>query len=456
MHRNANVYTHLDADLLLTIFKTDGTTTEAIIEKCFEFKIKLYHWSDKGKNGIVSEHGVSLAAMLADEYGYRPRNWRRVDTNSTSYLKDNFANRLAASGSAVKNWVSIRDKIKAQHIPTARVQEFFPHKKWKNKHEIVTLVVQIVHGSTVLQSINIQINAYLQQFMPKKVTINGDNLTLFSGCRLDHHILRSVGSVPDDAKRPEFGLTSRSSFYDYRIDPSSGAFVSTAKTHYRYHSIVVDGSRCVVVERFECADAIAAHPTWGWLPEKFIQPRVPTDGPWRISYVMLDADLAPKLRAMNEVDDELCPFYAADDGEWYIYAKKLNNIGECDVKRHQLKRAVLEVSGVQTTNQYFPPRMTRLYAKALAAAEASDGYGRADQVRAKYENATGESRYKMFTEPKTIRRRIVVADREYFCTQIYGGVGIWVKDLRASSIRMKTNATLTQVVNTDSTTKQST
>jgi hypothetical protein len=205
----------------------------------------------------------------------------------------------------------------------------------------------------------------------------------------------------------------------------------------------VEDKECIVYEQID-SPKDSARFNWLWkqkdASEQFL---VGENGEWRRSFVIFDAKY---LEALYKLSPDLIIYYKYYDQEWVISERSINSIGETEIKESQLKRVLLRESGAKVDYEYFEPRMTKAYAAALKAAEASENFGEADRRRAHFENATGEDKAKMFVKPKVQHHRKIYAHRNYFCTEIYGGVGVWCKDLRCDSMLIGTNAQLQGVV----------
>lgn len=436
MRRLPNTFVdHTDGKATLSIQKYDGNSINAVFPSEFLADIKLFHWGYKGKSGIFNEFNVSFAAFLADKYGYIGANWRRKDTNSTSYLPDNYQVKLLATGTAVKNWKPIADENRFK----GREQKFYERMKWASKYTCESLLINV--GKYDLR---ILVNSWLRQYIPTQADYKDGDLYLFDGTKLATHIIANIGGGPDDeAKRIGCSYTNRVNILDYRVDPNTLRYVDEPYSHHRLHRIRVEDKECIVYEQID-SPKDSARFNWLWkqkdASEQFL---VGDNGGWRHSFVMFDAQY---LNALYKLSPDLVIYYKYYDQEWVISERSVNSTGETEVKESQLKRVLLRESGAKVDYEYFEPRMTKAYAAALKAAEASEAFGEADRRRAKFENATGEDKAKMFVKPKVQHHRKIYAHRNYFCTEIYGGVGVWCKDLRCDSLLIGTNAQLQGVV----------
>lgn len=447
MKRQQNSYRVEGFVTVLEITQLNGNVIKAYLETEHYDAVKRFKWAFRGKSGIFNEFNVSLGTFIAEKLGYKASNWRRIDASTANYMQDNYSERLTLHGRDVPNWRPISAENRGTlPVPVAMEQKFFERMRWQRKTQCEVFKLRVFYGRTMLDGcIEIQCNTYLRQFIPTEVRIHDEHICLLDGTRLDKHIIVSAGGVPDEAQCVSRTYTGRTSGLDYRIDPTTIQYAATVYSHKRLHRIDVDGKACIVLELRENAKTISDYPYKEWHTDSFICPRMPSEptDTWRYSYVMFDAKALPHLETLS---NDLMIFYAPSDMEWIIVEDTVDSTGEKYTHWRQLKRELCHAMGISVEHEYFAPRMTKAYAAALKASEESESFGIADQRRAKFENADGSSRAKMFTKPKTIRHRKIIADKQYFCTQIYGGVGIWVKDLRSDSMLVKTNAALKEIV----------
>jgi len=446
MKRQTNaVFSATDVESHLIITQSSGNSVIAIFPTEFLAQIKQFHWSYKGKNGIFNEFNVSLAAFFAEVFGYTGRNWRRKDVLSARYFSDNYCVKLAVNGKDVPNW----KPIAAENRYAGRVHTFYERIKWSSKLKCEKLPIEV--GPYTLY---ILVNAYLRQFVPKQADFHDDDLYMFDGTKLSKHIITNAGGGPDDdTKRVGATYTNRDNVLDYRVDPNTLRYVDTPYSHHRIHRIRVEDRDCVIYEQID-SPKDSGRFNWVWKAkdtnESFL---VGESGGWRRSFVMFDAQY---LDDLYKLSPDLVIYYKYYDQEWVITERSVNSVGETESKEHQLKRVLLRAAGAKVDYEYFAPRMSKAYADALKQAETNEGEKRlaAYKTIAKFENATTAekgNRGRMFVKPKVQHHRKIYAYRNYFSTEIYGGVGIWCKDLRCDSMLIGTNAQLQGVVVDDKT-----
>ena len=424
------------------LYITRFNKTPIIVHFPSEFlaEIKMFHWSYRGKSGIFNDFNESLAGYLANTYGYKGRNWRRKDVSSRSYLPDNYTTKLQASGVDVKNW----KPIATDNRFTGRVQAFYERIKWSSKYKCETLSVKVG-----VYNVPIYVNSYLRHCVPTEADFKDGDLYLFDGTKLSNHIIINAGGGPEgETDRVGVTYTNRSNLLDYRVDPNVLRYSDEPYSHNRLHRTKIDGKDVVIYEQIDSPkDSVRFN--WKWQPrdssEAFL---IGENGGWRRSFVMFDAQY---LDALYKLSPALKIYYRSADQEWIVSEYSVNSIGETEIKAHQLKRVLLSESGAKVSYEYFAPRLSKSYAAALKAVETKEGKDRLSALKtiSKYENATTEekgNRGKMFVKPKVQHHRKIYALRNYFCTDLYGGVGVWCKDLRCDSLLIGTNAQLQGVV----------
>lgn len=445
MKRQTNEY-GLSGDVAsLLIVQNNGNKQCLLFPSVYLDDVKRFHWSFKGKNGTFNEFNVSFAAYFANIYGYSDTNWRRKDPNSGSYFSDNYQEKLLTHGKDVKNWSAITEENRFAGLQT----EFFPRVKWRTKTQCETLELNVraFWAGNHSFKVCIKVNTHLRHHVPMHVkTMRGDNrLRMLDGKLLAAHIIENAGGVDDDAKRISGSYTNRGNELDYRVDPTTMCFANTKYSHRRVHRVEVDGKPCAVIEVIDSPlDSNKWH--WRWNGKRNIDEQFlcGESGGWRRSYVLMDY---VSFLAIEKLSPELVVYYNYEDMEWFVHEPVIDPVsGFNNPKKHQLKRAILRAAGAKVDYEYFQPRMTKAYAAALKAAESSETFGIADRRRAKFENATGEDKAKMFTAPKVSHFRHIYANKCYFESTLYGGVGIWCKDLRVDSMLIGTNAQLQGVV----------
>lgn len=424
---------------VLHIFREYLLDITVVYDIVYENDVKLYNWSYKGKSGIFNEFNVSLGAFLAEKLGYNTGNWRRIEKNH-DYRAENFTTKM--TGASKEKLAEIRPKStdRAVNIPN------FPRKRWISKYTCEELTLEVVAPKThtAIGVITICTNVCYRHHVPTKILIkDGELVCIGSGETLASSLLKDAGCEPH-GKIYHSSWFKRNNELDYRIDPNNVVYVDTPNGHLRTHNVDIPGDNvedaptsAVIFEYRERSQSTIGWHNY-WLPanndELFRIPATATAATVdlegnrtvvcheRTSFVMVDPIIADEILEVyyNGKNDE---FYAktADDEESYVL----------------LKRYVAEKSGMHVKNTYIPSRMTKAYAKAL---EKSGDKGVWDRRRAKYENrGMDEKGHKCFIDGKHLTHRKVIAPKSYFCTSIYGGVGVWVKDLRACAIHVKTD-----------------
>jgi hypothetical protein len=172
-----------------------------------------------------------------------------------------------------------------------------------------------------------------------------------------------------------------------------------------------------------------------WLPDINDKWRIPyghTIKERRVAYVVVDEDVYERM------DDV---FYDDISREWMVRDCESNDLTDGGfIKPTQLKRLVGKLAGLQVDNVYIAPELNSRYAAAMnCTADLTTAEGRrAARTRAMYENHSSLDRGNAMYKPaKLVKRRHVVADKQYFCTSIYGGVGVWCCDMRKCSVRLR-------------------
>lgn len=439
MRRHINYYS-FDNQSSCRVLRVDrGNMPEIVVyfDETYYNDVKLYNWSYKGKNGIMNEFNVSLGAFLAEKVGYKAGNWKRIHKDG-DYRATNFTVKI--NGADAARLAQIRPKL-GENVSSVPC---FPRKRWISKYTCEDLTLEVVTPMTHIPVgvITIQVNTCYRHYVPTKILLkNGELVCIGTGETLASKLLKDAGCDPQGKIYCSSWFNRRHEL-DYRIDPNNMSYVDTPNGHIRKHSVdipsdnVDDAPTSAVI--FEYRERSQSTIGWHnyWLPankdEQFRIPlgataaQVNLDGTRvitcheRTSFVMVDANLANGIVEVyyNGKNDE---FYAktTDDEDSFML----------------LKRYVAEKAGMHVKNTYIPSRMTKAYAKAM---EKSGDKGSGDRRRAVYENrAMDEKGHKCFIDGKHLTHRKVIATKSYFCTSIYGGVGVWVKDLRACSIHVK-------------------
>lgn len=423
MKRQTNTYSKPnDGKITLTI---GAKTPVSAVFPAQELKeLRLYKWSYRGKSGIFNELGVSLGAYLATIYGYSGRNWRRSDPNSNDYTPENYTTPLAAAGMAVKNWrpIGADDRYKGGYV--TQQQNYYPPYKYRSKSECMEFEVGVYKYKQKVGVVTLIANTYLARHIPREARMGDNCFMLLDGTtRLQSHLANAAEITDSEDDVVLRSMVARYNMLDFRV--ADGQFVSTVHAHRRWHRCEVEGVECIVMEHIETKKEIQEY--------MLRDPTIPfiTEGAnRRHTYLLIERKYIEKLRDINP---DLNIFYHHGKHEFYITEYIYEN-GVKVRKPRLVKRAILEASGVQTEGIYTPPRMTVAYEKALNAATSSESFGTADRRRAKFENSADG----MFTKPKYIERKVVVAEKNIFVGALYGGVGMWCKDMRSESIRFKT------------------
>lgn len=421
MRRLQNTYNTVENKTTLTIGEGTNAVT-AVFDACWLDDVKLYHWSHRGKGIIKNEYNETLTARIASLYGFDIDEYTRLKANN-DYTVDNITSK------------SIAGAIHRASVPYTPIQivkrERTPHDdcgverlqrvKYKNKYQCERVTLNVSTNGKIVGTVTIKINTFCRPYIPTVVRIGTfwgkqDVLTM-SGLPLRIWLLEELDEEIEC--RQEFGKTMREDPLDFRLDPNDLMYVSRKAGQIRYHYLD-DG---VVLElRDAGADA---HQPWPVVQADGHRFRIPldrtVDEPRRIFVIIDDVmlDHADKI------------WYNPWNDDFMVWDK----LGE----RHTLKRFVCKVMGIKTENIYFAPRLNARYKQALEAGfdpNTPVGLKMARRI-AHYENKLHTSnRGNMFTKPKYIRKKKVLAELDYFCTEIYDGVGIWCADLRAQSLRI--------------------
>jgi hypothetical protein len=434
MNRQSNTYRNLPPNVVrLTI--GSKVPTVVTFDMAFIADVKLYKWSYRGKGIIVNEFGVTLCNFLAECYGYSEGYTRKVANGD--YTADNYAYREAAAAEAYKanaaKIAATREANKNKVFDDMGVP-FFPREKYKNKYECITLNIARV-GPKGLQvgTVSIQVNKFIQQYIPTKVVIVDGVPTCLDGTQLKVLILEKLDA--DVNVRAHKVLSRLQDEFDLRVDPGDMSFVSRRMNRQRHHHIVDDddGEEYTVIEIQEC---MSMPLNFFWRPAdaetKWRIPATATVNEPRTYYIVVDSDIAERC-------DEV--WWEDRSSDWRVRdadSTKLDNKGF--IAHTSLKRMVMASTGTQIDNIYMAPRYNIKYQKALdCMADLSTAEGRrAARIRARYENhMAAEGGQAMFTAPKRVLRRQVIADKQYFCSSMYGGVGVWCFDMRRQSVRLR-------------------
>jgi len=434
MNRQSNTYRTFPPNVMrLTI--GSKVPTVVTFDMAFSTDVMLYKWSYRGKGIIVNEFGVTLCNFLAECYGYSEGYTRKVANGD--YTADNYAYREAAAAEAYKanatKIAATREANKNKVFDDMGVP-YFPREKYKNKYECITLNIARV-GPKGLQvgTVSIQVNKFIQQYIPTKVRVENGIVVCLDGTYLKVLILEKLDA--DANVRRNRALVNLLDEFDLRVDPGDMTFVSRYMDRMRFHNIIDpdDGEEYTVIEVQEntshghqfCWQPSDTETHWK-LPFDF------TIKQKRVCYIVVDTDIADRC------DDV---WYDDRSSDWRVRDSDSNKLDDSGFIMHtSLKRMVMASTGTQIDNICVAPRYNIKYQKALdCMADLSTAEGRrAARIRARYENhMAAEGGQAMFTAPKRVLRRQVIADKQYFCSSIYGGVGVWCFDMRRRSVRLR-------------------
>jgi hypothetical protein len=381
--------------------------------------VKLYQWSHRGKGVIVNEFGVTIAAHLAQEYGFAEGEWTRIVANH-NYTADNYTLRTmaGADNAAIPN---VKHEFDAMGIP------FHERIRYKNKHVTTALTVPRYDGKA---PIVIQINEFLVQYVPTLLGVRKGVVVCKDGTPLKRYLLQRLDIGVDVAKY--WAHTNIQDEFDLRFDTVTMTYMSRKIDRMRYHFVTdEDDEEYVVLEVRE----EAANTRFWWQADIDAKWRVPygnTVHQPRVSYVIVDTDV------FDRIDDV---FYDDKHGEWMVRDSESNVLTDAGfIKPTQLKRLVANRAGLQIDNVFIQPELNARYKKAMECTAGLDSVEgrRAARIRARYENHSSLDGGKaMYSPARNVKRRQVIADKMYFCPSIYGGVGVWCFDMRKQSVRLR-------------------
>lgn len=423
MRRQENNYIYTSAEYVrLTI---SGKNTYNITFDSIAYDdVRIYKWSHRGKGIFINEFGETIGAFLAEIYGYEPGTWTRK-TADLDYTSSNFVHKDEAV-------YEVPERVSAASKPyddmgVANLSRL----KYRTKYECVDLQVVTVNPSQ--PTVIIKINKFAAQYVPSKLRIIEGEPHCLDGRALKNHILNMVNAEYDHIKYISY--TKLCDPYDLRLDPNDLTYVNRNVDRTRFHFFTDEEAEepelCVV----EFQENTRSGARFFWQPanteQKWRMPMWHTQFQPRVSYCVINADLAERI-------DDI--YWDDKAGDWYMRDIDKGVVDERTglIKPEQVKRVVAKSAGHQLENIYFPPRHTQRYQQALEAGfdvTSKEGL-RAARRRARYENKidSGDKRGGMFTKPKYLKRKKVEANGTYFCTAIYGGVGIWCADLRRESV----------------------
>jgi hypothetical protein len=412
MRRQKNIYTVVDDVAQLLCVNEKGESYAAIFPAEFYSEIRQCQWAYKGKNGIVDSFDSTLASLLANRYGYRESNWKRIESNEDFFPRNYTLRSVQSSG-----FIPTNDN----ELLAVYKDSYFPRMKWKSKYTCEVLELTVLRGNhPTKMKVKILINTYLRHFVPKyciirqKPRLPVDIVCPGTELPLRMKIMQEILNVEDDALESyRHDTWHRENHLDFRVDPNDNTFISTNQTTIRKHR-TEDG---VILELREKPDVTC---NFGWnhgnTKPQYCVPNISTKYMPRTSFVLVDDRVADCIVNM-----------------WYNSSGHEFMVDDIISKRPRaLKYLVCDVHGYQYNNVYFAPELTTRYAKLLSA---KDNY-RAMSSATRIENSasTDEYKMKMFTEPKYIRKVRLSFRTTFFNTTIYGGVGIHCLDARFDSM----------------------
>jgi hypothetical protein len=399
----------------------------AIFELALLPLIKTYHWCYRGKGVIKNEFGETLCGRIAMLYNFDADEYTRRVCND-DYTYDNYTTRTAAAIGRISG--TLTHVAHVVHVPHDRT----PHDdmgvprlqriKYTNKYQCETVTLAVKTGGTINGTINVKINTFCRRYIPSIVRVSDfrgkpDVLTV-SGLPLRIWLQEELDEEADI--RDKYGITVREDPFDFRVDPNDLTYIARREDRIRYHYID-DGIVLEIQENY--------HNTFrGWpaVQAESHQFRVPvcnTKHKPRRLFIIIDE------RVLDYIEKV---WYNPHIDEFLVW----DRLSKVDKKR-PLKRLVCEVAGIRTENVYIAPRLNTRYKDAMEKSvdvSTQEGILAARRI-AHYENKLHTSnRGNMFTKPRYIKRMKILAEKEYFCTEIYDGVGVWCLDMRAASLRL--------------------
>lgn len=434
MQRQSNRYERL-ADTRYVLHIGGKTPMRCVFGEDVYHNVKVFNWSHRGRGVIKNEFNETFGAVVAYTYGYDVWDWTRKVAND-DYTAGNFCLRseqehntdVTADATIKKRNDSMRLLWAKQYDPMG--VPFMERVKYKTKYECDIVTIPRFDS---LSDIKIHINRFLVQYIPVTVGMKNGAIVCKDGTLLKVLLLEKLG-VEINVRR-YWSNTNIQDEFDLRIDPNDTTFCSRNIDRVRHHYICdtdtgVD-ERYVVIEVRENV----YNNRFRWMAghdDKWRLPYGHTVHEPRVSYVVVDEDVFERI-------DET--FYDDRAQEWLVRDSESMDLTETGfVKPIQLKRLVAEMAGLNINNVYIQPELNSKYKKALeCTADLTTPEGRkAARRRYLYENhASIDSGQAMYKPAKLVKRRQVVADKQYFCTSIYGGVGVWCFDLRKCSVRLR-------------------
>lgn len=402
-------YTENNGVALLTSHAPNGTRAFALFPAVWLPLVQEYRWTHKGKNGFVAldAPNTTLAGILATAYGYKNGAWVRVEPNE-NYYASNYRARGVSS--------TLLCAGRARSLDKSQYRAMYERTKWRSKLACETLPVQLLRRGKVQGTLNVRVNTYLRHYIPKYVVLHREGtcarLDTIDGVSVRQCVLAAAmgyASYRDLPSMYSFDLV-RSDPLDFRVNPDDNTFIATTRSTLRKH-VVDDG---VVFEVTERADR-AKYSAWCDSTALF---RVPCDTTRyydRAFYIKVDANVA------DHIDD--------------LTLNTVNGAQEVMVSDdivpgvRPLKYLVADIAGIRYRNVYIAPVPLGRLKKALA----NMGDPKMRRIVAKMENRTGEDG-SAYTKPVYVRKAKVSFNKECFDTTIYGGVGVYCLDCRASAL----------------------
>ena len=433
MQRQSNRYERL-ADDKYVLHIGGKTPVSCVFNEDVYNNVKAFNWSHRGKGVIKNNFDETLGAVVAFTYGYDSFNWTRKVSND-DYTASNFCTReeqASCTPTIAPEELAERIRLGKDEAYNKKFDPkgvpFMARVKYGTKYECVKLPIPRFDS---LSDVTILINKFLIQYVPVTVGLKNGIVVCKDGTPLKVLLLEKLGI--DVNVRKYWAHVHIQNEFDLRIDPNDTTYVSRRMDRVRTHFITDsdDGERYVVIEIQENM----YNNKFRWLADISAKWRVPygfTIKEPRVSYVIVDEDVYERI-------DEV--FWDDRAQEWFVRDCESTDLTEAGfIKPTQLKRLVASMSGLQIDNVYIAPEINPKYKLAMdSTADLTTPEGRkAARRRATYENHSSlDSGQAMYKPAKLIKRRHVVADKQYFCTSIYGGVGVWCFDMRKCSVRLR-------------------
>ena len=438
MQRQSNRYEKL-SDHRYTLHIGGKIPVQATITVDIYDIIKVFNWSHRGRGIIKSDFNETLGSVVAFTYGYDADNWTRYSAND-DYTASNFAARNEQVEREVEEPLSAEElhRIRQERFEKRCAKKYDPmgvlfmeRAKYRTKNEYTTITVPRFDN---ISTIHITINLFLIQYVPVTLGLRNGVIICKDGTPLKVLLLEKL-EIGINVRRFWASVSIQDEF-DLRVDGTDLTFMSRNIDRVRYHFIdgEEDDESYVVVEVREDT----RNNRFRWMPDVEAKWRIPyghTINEPRVSYVIIDEDVYERA-------DEI--FWDDRDQEWMVRDMAVEDSSKFTVKGFvkptQLKRMVAEMSGLQINNVYVQPEVNSRYELAMnctAGLDTKEGRTAARR-RYKYENHSSVDKgQRMYKDARHVKRRHVVADKQYFCTSIYGGVGVWCFDMRKQSVRLR-------------------